>query len=113
MIAPGAGLSVAALFVQALFTGVAGAPAYASIQGLVQPRLRATAAAIFLLGLNLIGLGLGPVTVGAFNDALVARGFGEGPGLKWALLVVGEIVLVVGAGFIAAARQTFAADTVS
>jgi len=113
MIAPGAGLSVAALFVQALFTGLAGAPAYASIQGLVQPRLRATAAAIFLLGLNLIGLGLGPVTVGALNDVLVARGFGEGPGLKWALLVVGEIVLVVGASFIATARRTFAADTVS
>jgi MFS family permease len=113
MMAPGVPLAIGALFIQAIFTGVAGAPAYASIQGLVQPRVRATAAAIFLLGLNLIGLGGGPVLVGAATDMLAALGFGEGEGLRWALLVAGETTLVAAAILIAAAARSFKRDTVS
>jgi MFS family permease len=113
MLAPGALTAMAALAAQALCTGVAGAPAYAAIQGLVAPRVRATAVAIFLLALNLVGLGAGPVSVGALNDLLAARGFGQGPGLTWSLLIVGEAVLVIAAALIAAARRSFEDDTVS
>jgi MFS family permease len=113
MLSPSVAVSVAALFCQAICTGVAGAPAYASIQGLVQPRVRATAAAVFLLGLNLIGLGLGPVLVGAATDVLAAHGLGEGEGLRWAMLTAGEVVLVAATVFLAAAGRTFTRDTVS
>jgi MFS family permease len=113
MTAPSVAVAVGALFAQAICIGVAGAPAYASIQGLVQPRVRATAAAIFLLGLNLIGLGAGPVLVGAATDILASHGLGEGEGLRWSMLVAGEVVLVAAAVLIAAAGRTFKRDTVS
>lgn len=41
-------------------------------QGVVTPRMRATASAVVLFVLNLVGLGLGPLVVGALNDALAA-----------------------------------------
>jgi MFS family permease len=79
----------------------------------VQPRVRATASAIFLLGMNLVGLGLGPVTAGALSDLLATHGYGGGAGLKWALLALSEGLLVVAIALIAAARRTFHTDTVS
>lgn len=45
-------------------------PLYATVQSLVQPRMRAAAFAILLLFSNLIGLGLGPLATGALSDAL-------------------------------------------
>jgi MFS family permease len=113
MIAPTVPLALLALGCQSLCTGVAGAPAYASIQGMVQPRVRATASAIFLLGMNLVGLGLGPVTAGALSDLLAAHGYSGGAGLRWALLALSEGLLVVAIGLIAASRRTFHTDTVS
>ncbi|MDN7142626.1 MFS transporter [Pseudomonas sp. JQ170] len=41
---------------------------YTAIQDVVQPRLRATAMALFFAGLYLLGGGLGPVVVGALSD---------------------------------------------
>ncbi len=113
MIAPTVPLTLLALGCQSLCTGIAGAPAYASIQRMVQPRVRATASAIFLLGMNLVGLGLGPVTAGALSDLLAMQGYGGGGGLRWALLALSECLLVVAIALIAAARRTFHADTVS
>ncbi|HYD43627.1 MAG TPA: MFS transporter [Phenylobacterium sp.] len=43
---------------------------YASVQGIVQPRMRATATAVLLFIVNLLGYGLGPPLVGALSDAL-------------------------------------------
>jgi MFS family permease len=113
MLAPGVGWALALLGCQSLCTGMAGAPAYASIQGLVQPRVRATASAIFMLGLNLIGLGLGPVTVGAVSDLLHSHGFGGPDGLRWAMLGICEAVLVGATFLIAASGRSFRTDTVS
>lgn len=45
-------------------------PMYAVTQSVVQPRMRATAIAILLLVVNLIGYGLGPPLVGAVSDYL-------------------------------------------
>ena len=41
---------------------------YTAIQDVVQPRLRATAMALFFAGLYLLGGGLGPVVVGTLSD---------------------------------------------
>ncbi len=54
------------------------------VQGLVAPGLRATASATQLAVTNLVGYGVGPVLVGALNDALAPR-FGTGA-IRWSLL---------------------------
>ena len=43
---------------------------YATTQGIVQPRLRATATAVLLFIVNLLGYGLGPPVIGALSDFL-------------------------------------------
>jgi MFS family permease len=47
-------------------------------------RMRAMASAFLLLGVSLIGLGLGPLLVGAISDAYTAR-YGQ-DALRWAML---------------------------
>jgi hypothetical protein len=59
-------------------------PTFAITQALVAPPMRAQAAAVLLLILNLIGLGLGPSLVGVLSTAL-APSFGEAS-IRWALL---------------------------
>ena len=54
------------------------------VQGLVAPGLRATASATQLAVTNIVGYGVGPVLVGALNDALAPR-FGAGA-IRWSLL---------------------------
>ena len=44
------------------------APMFAVTQKLVEPRMRATAAALLLFVVNIIGYGLGPPAVGWFSD---------------------------------------------
>jgi len=51
------------------------APMFAVTQKLVEPRMRATAAALLLFVVNLIGYGFGPPVIGAISDA----------GTKWKL----------------------------
>ncbi|MFO0688822.1 MAG: MFS transporter [Myxococcota bacterium] len=51
-------------------------PTYALVQSLARLRMRAQAAALVLLTMNLIGLGVAPLVVGALNDALSLR-FGD------------------------------------
>lgn len=43
---------------------------YATTQGIVQPRLRATATAVLLFIVNLLGYGLGPPVIGLLSDLL-------------------------------------------
>jgi MFS family permease len=49
------------------------APSYALVQSLAGPNLRAIAAAIFMLLVNVVGLGLGPYLTGAISDRLTGR----------------------------------------
>jgi predicted MFS family arabinose efflux permease len=83
-------------------------PVYATGQGVVAPRNRATAAAIMLFTLNMIGLGLGPMCVGALDDLLAGPIFhlGQAEGVRWALLLSGLVI------FAAAALFWWARDTV-
>ncbi|MDG2305542.1 MAG: MFS transporter [Candidatus Binatia bacterium] len=62
------------------------APTYALVQALAPLRMRATASAVLLFALNLIGLGLGPTVVGILNDALAPR-FGD-EAIRYSLLFV-------------------------
>ncbi len=72
-------------------------------QGVVGLHMRATASAILLFLLNLVGLGLGPLLVGFLNDRWAAR---LGPGaIRYSLAVVACMGLVAGAFFLAAARR--------
>jgi MFS family permease len=62
-------------------------PVYATAQSIVPPHMRATAAAILLFIINLIGLGLGPLAVGILSDVLAnAWEFGSAEGIRWALI---------------------------
>jgi predicted MFS family arabinose efflux permease len=64
-------------------------PMFAMTQGLVPPSMRATASAINLFIVNLIGLGLGPFLMGYLNDALAAD-FGQ-ESIRYSLLSVGAV----------------------
>jgi len=68
----------------ALVQGIHLGPTFAIAQALVPPQMRAQAAAVLLLILNLVGLGLGPQLVGLLSDLLAPR-FGAAS-IRWALL---------------------------
>lgn len=74
------------------------APAYAALSDIVAANRRATALAIFNLGLTMIGGGLGPLLVGILSDQLTPLHGNEA--LRWALTyamaayVVGIVSLV-------------------
>ena len=59
-------LSLPGSFLGGMYLG----PTFAMTQSLVPPRMRATASAILLFVINLIGLGLGPQAVGILSDLL-------------------------------------------
>jgi MFS family permease len=82
-------LALAAL--PAILGGLYLGPTFAMTQALVPPRMRAQAAAVLLLILNLIGMGLGPQFVGLLSDLLAPRFDVES--IRWALLAT----IVVGA----------------
>jgi MFS family permease len=68
--APSLGVAIPAYFVSLLFINSYLGPTFALIQGQAPLRLRALWAAITLLVINLIGLGLGPMLIGVISDAL-------------------------------------------
>lgn len=73
-------------FVAAIFAGAYLGPTFAMIQHLAPVRLRATWAALSLLTINLIGLGLGPFLVGQLSDWLEPSMGAES--LRYAMLSV-------------------------
>ena len=79
------GLPVAFIFmaISAVFACFWTAPSYAAVQNLVPPRWRTQASALLLLGLNLVGMGLGPLLVGVLSDAYADQG---AQSIRWALL---------------------------
>jgi hypothetical protein len=61
-------------------------PLWSTTQNLARPEMRATASALLLFILNIVGLGLGPTLVGALNDQLAPQ-FGD-IAVRWSLLIV-------------------------
>ncbi|HEX7760442.1 MAG TPA: MFS transporter [Caulobacteraceae bacterium] len=88
-------------------------PVYGTAQSVVPPHMRATAAAILLFIINLIGLGLGPLAVGLLSDGFNrGLGLGAADGVRWALIVSTLFGMVAFACFWTA-RRTIREDTVS
>jgi predicted MFS family arabinose efflux permease len=89
-------------------------PVYATGQSVVSPQSRATTAAILLFVLNFIGLGLGPMSVGALTDLLAgsAFGLGQAEGVRWALLLTG-LAFVGASVFFWLARDSVREDIIS
>lgn len=73
-------------FIQALFGSVYVGPNYALIQGLAGERLRATAAAIYMMVINLVGLSVGPAAAGLLSDRLAAVAGANS--LRWSLCIL-------------------------
>ena len=88
-------------------------PVYSSAQGLVPPHMRATAASILIFIINIVGLGLGPLAVGALSDILAGpMGMGSAEGVRWAL-ILSSFMGVVAFGLFWAARKTIREEMVS
>jgi predicted MFS family arabinose efflux permease len=83
------------------------APSYALVQNLAGPRMRAIAAAIFMMIVNIVGLGFGPYVTGLLSDALTPR-FGA-MALAVSLSAVTMTCALSVASFVLGAR-TVAAD---
>jgi predicted MFS family arabinose efflux permease len=81
---PGTALCLAAGVVPAFLGAAYLGPSFAMTQGLVPLRMRATAAALLLFVVNMIGLGLGPQFIGIVSD-LLKPAFGA-DSLRYALL---------------------------
>lgn len=79
-------VAIAAYLVSLLFSNSYLGPSFALIMGLAPVRLRALWAAVTLLVINLVGLGLGPMMVGIISDHLRPT-FGA-DSLRWAMLSV-------------------------
>ena len=83
------------------------APAYAIVQNLAGSQIRAMAAAIFMMIVNIVGLGLGPYMTGLLSDALTTT-WGE-RALAVSLCLV-TMTCGIGAIFFILATRTVAAD---
>ena len=83
------------------------APAFAITQSLATPMMRATAAAVLLFVVNIIGLALGPALTGALSDALQPT-YGD-DSLRYAMLCV-SMVLAWAAFHFWRASHTLEAD---
>ena len=70
--------TMAVFFFGALLMVAYFAPTMAIVQNLVEPRMRASAAAIMFLLINIFGQGLGPTAMGAVSDVLARRAFALG-----------------------------------
>ena len=99
-----------ALSMQVVF-GVVGAvwtaPSYALVQALAGSRLRALAAAIFMMLVNIVGLGLGPWVAGALSDSL-RPAYGD-KALAYSLCIT-SLTCVVGFFCFLAATRTVRVD---
>lgn len=93
---------------------------YTAVQDVIEPRLRATAMALFFAGLYLLGGGLGPVMVGGLSDyfaqqAMLAAGVSDmseafrAVGLHSALYLVPVAMGLTGV-FLLIAMRTFRVD---
>lgn len=113
MLNPSAVGALATLVVPALLGSLWYGPVYASGQGLVPPHMRATAASILLFVINLIGLGLGPLAVGALSDFFAGpMGFGVANGIRYALICSSSCALIA-FGLFWAARKSIREEMVS
>lgn len=63
-------------------------PMFSVVQGVTPPHMRATAAAILLFIVNMIGSGLGPLSIGLLNDHVFGPIYGA-EAIRYSMLVMG------------------------
>lgn len=91
------------LFVVTILINTYLGPCIAMAHALVPPAMRSLTSAILFFVLNLIGLGMGPLTAGLLSDHL-SKTYGD-DGLRYAMIVVGMIASLGIAMFLMAARS--------
>ncbi len=112
MLAPSAMIAIGLIGINAILGSLWYGPVYATAQSIAPDHMRATASAIMLFIINLIGLGLGPVIVGVMSDWFnLGLGFGVAEGVRWALIVTGSLGVIAMACFWFA-RRTIREDMV-
>jgi MFS family permease len=108
LLAPNATLSLALLVLPLAFALGWLGPAYAAVQRLAGEGLRATAAAVFLFVVNLIGLGVGAPLIGLLSDRFAPL---AGTAALRNALLVALLTYPVGALFFAFAATRLGADS--
>jgi predicted MFS family arabinose efflux permease len=78
-------------------------PLFGLTQTLAKPHMRALASSAFLFAINLLGLGLGPLIIGALNDAFAPE-YGQAA-IRMSLLCVCACVPWAALHFVLAARS--------
>jgi hypothetical protein len=107
------GVALSFLAVSFFLSAVWFGPVFSCGQSVVPTHMRATAAAVLLFTINLIGLGLGPLVVGTASDLFnKAIGLGPAQGVRWALLS-SAMLSIPAAALFWCARRTLCDDTVS
>ncbi len=106
-LAPSTNVALAAAIIPIAMGAVFVGPSVTMVQALVPLRMRATAAAILLFILNIIGLGLGPQAMGAVSD-LLHPALGD-DSLRYALLL-GPVAGLIAAFCYWRASATLKAD---
>jgi MFS family permease len=84
-------LVLCALALPVIFGSMYQGPTFSVVQSLAPAPMRSTAAAVLLLVINIIGMGLGPSAVGILSDQLSDR-FGV-HSLRYAMLIVSTVYL--------------------
>ncbi len=98
LVSPSVATAFGFLVVAGVLNNVWSGPTHAAILGLPPGHMRATTSSILLLIINGVGLGLGPVAVGALSDLLGGPGgLGSAEGVRWALIAASSLSLVMAA----------------
>jgi len=96
-------LVIALMVIVTMLTNTYLGPCLATCHGLVPPAMRALTSAILFFILNLIGLGMGPLTAGLLSDYFT-QSYGD-DGLRYALVVIGCIAALGVIPFLLAIRS--------
>ncbi|NIP14119.1 MAG: MFS transporter [Pseudomonadales bacterium] len=96
-------LAVGLFVVPGILSSVYAGPTWSIIQELVPAQRRAMAASVYMLFFNLIGLGLGPLTVGVLSDLYIPA-IGDAS-LRWAMVSVLLVSLGGITAYLMAARS--------
>ena len=96
-------LVIGLVFVVSVLINTYLGPCLAICHGLVPPAMRAMSSAVLFFILNLIGLGMGPLTAGFLSDVFTEQ-YGD-DGLRYAMVVVAGISALGIAMFVLAARN--------
>ena len=106
-LSPWAGLSLCFNLAATIVTTLPSGPAIAMVQGVVPPRVRATATASIMFAASILGMGVGPFVIGLLSDFLTSAHGDES--LRYALSGV-SIFTLAPVMFLWTLRKTLSGD---